>query len=189
MYSNCKQKKSNECSSCVTKSKRKQVYFFNFPIATNWTINDGEVTLFDESIPICNEVEALVDASIAAELTFPEAALGVFNTYRLYINGNQVSQSGYETDVLEVFGPNLETANLIWGGSFYNSFDPCNPCNAHKITYTNNNSCCPKFLKVRVTAQIRGTEIPVNVIPTSNVNNNIGNFQGAKGAFLRIYIL
>lgn len=45
-------------------SKRKRVYFFDQPERLNWTLSDGEVTLFEKNVPIGSNKGLLIDTSI-----------------------------------------------------------------------------------------------------------------------------
>ncbi len=152
------------CDCC----KKKKVHFFSHPEVSSWTVQDGEVTLFEECLRSHSDGEALVDVSIAAEITNNDALSNVFNAYRLYINDKKVANSGFEATRNQYYGenPSLETSNLIWGGC---TRDPCS---------------CDKRFKVKVTVQlIAVTGTAPNT--SSNINNS-GNFKEAKGAFLRI---
>lgn len=161
---------------CDKKCVKKQIYFFNDPIKKSWVIADNEVVLFDRKICLSDEQQAMVDVSIASQIVNPtgdNSTVNAYNVYKLYINGEQVSQSGYEAES-DTFAPNLETSNLIWGGCINQD------CN----------NCCGPSLHVRVSTQLissgSGTA-PATV--SSNIDNSNGSFLGAKGAFLRVFIL
>jgi hypothetical protein len=146
------------------------VFFYNDPCPQTWRATDGEVTIFEKKYLVDKDANILVDASIAAEIS--PSTISAYNTYKLYINDEVQSRGGYEAEG-DLFDPNLETSSLIWGGSF--------AC-----------SCTSRVcLKVRVTAQLQvpPPEGPGPVpIYASNIDNNVGNFKGAKGAHLRVYI-
>jgi len=111
-----------------------------------------EVVLFDESVKLAGDPiqVVLIDTAISAETNNPG-----YNTYRLYIDGQQKTQGGFQDS-----GNNLGSVSLTWA----------------------EHASCKHQLCVKVTAQLVTTGSQV----TSNVDNNIGNFRGSKGATLRI---
>jgi len=156
------------CDCC----KKKKVHFNPKPQVSSWTVQDAEVTLFEECIRVHCDSEATADVSIAAEIVNNDVISGVYNVYRLYINDKLVSNSGYEAVRNQFYGenPSLETSNLIWGGC---ARDHCS---------------CDKNLRVRVTAQLTELSTPAPGA-SSNVSNTVGSFKGAKGAFLRVLLV
>lgn len=141
--------------------KDPRVCFHNQPLVKSWTLNDGEVTLFDVWVKLTASKQLLVDVNITAEIS--PSAPEVYNVYKLYVDEMPVTQTGYEADD-ESAGPNLESSSISYGKSF-----------AH-------HECC-KCVRVQVTAQIKGPA--GGPVFASNVNNQVGNFKGAKVASLR----
>jgi hypothetical protein len=154
---------------CECNNKRKKIFFFDHPKKNSWTLADNEVTIFDECINLCGQDEILVDVAIAAELIDNNVPLGVYNVYRLYINGKKVATGGYEAEISQTYAPNFNTNSLIWGGCVK---DPC---------------CFSRTVDVKVTVQLlRSSSTNTQTDTSSNVNNAVSNFKGAKGAFLRV---
>lgn len=147
-------KKSGKCK------KNHKVYFFNTPLITSWTPASGEVILFKKYVKLYKSNSFLLDTSITAEIT--DAG---FNTYRLYIDGVQKEQSGYEAEAPQ-FAPNVDTCSMTWGGSFKN--DNC--------------------VEIKITAQLTA-EAGSQPSIMSDIDNTIGQFQGTKGAFLRVVFI
>lgn len=170
-------KKSKENGKIIQYPK---ILFFDTPTTLQWNIGNNEVILYEEKIKLNNSKLINVDSTIAAEITSADSFTGIntFNTYRLYINERLVSVAGYETDVDIVLGPNLETSSLIWGGKVI-------PNNTTQ-NYFKKNKKSKKYVNIKVTAQLKTS---LGSLVTSNVDNSIGRFIGAKGAFLRVTIL
>jgi len=149
-----------DCCKC----SKQTIKFNKKPKNTSWTATDAEKTIFEETICLgpCKQIS--IDSVICAELSglTGEGEPTAYNTYKLYIDDVQVCQSGFEAES-DQFAPNLATASLIWGGNF----------------------SCKNMVTVKVTAQITVQGTSTNIV-TSNIHNSIGNFQGAKGAFLRV---
>lgn len=149
--------------------------FFNKPKINTWIESDKEIILFQEVISVCNGERVNVDTSITAEVVglscnckkkVPRTA---FNTFRLYINGCRVTQSGFEVN----HESSLDSASMTWSGRMSGR----------------------KTLVITVTAQLTIDVCtcchpsPTNTaLVSSNVSNLTGNFKGTKGAFLRVFI-
>ena len=141
------------------------ISYFDRPLCKRWTISDGEVILHDVCVNLCGNKQIMVDATIAAEIS--PSADGVYNVYRLYVNGTRVSQVGFEAED-EEFAPNLETSSIAWGGNY---------------------ACLPhcETVRIKLTAQTISESGSTEL--GSNVNNKIGKFKGAKNASLRVLAL
>lgn len=148
--------------------------FLDKPKNTFWSLSDGEITLFQKKVKICEKTNVSIESSIAAEIDILNAA-DAYNVYKLYIDDKEVTNSGYEAvSQPQVGSQNLETSSLTWVGT----------------------ECC--CFVVKLTAQIFRTRIPPPPprpppppppIISSNIIENEGNFDLAKGAFLRINLL
>lgn len=142
----------------------KKVCFFNNPLTSVWTFADREVILFEKTVKLSKAKCFNVDALISAEIG------GSGNVvYRLYVDGCQVTQAGFEPDAVD-YEANLGSVSLNWGGCF-----PCDSC-----------------VNVKLTAQLNFDIVNTfneNDPITANVDNNISQFQGAKCATLRITFL
>lgn len=156
------------CCNCNNVTKGPLVSYHNKPCKKTWSLSDGEVTLFNVWVKLTGNKQLLVDANIAAEIS--PSAPEVYNMYKLYVDDKPVAQAGYEADD-EAAGPNLETSSINWGKNFN---APANCCEPH---------CSCPCVKVKLTAQIKGPAGGPNF--ASNVNNQSGNFKGAKVASLR----
>lgn len=125
------------------------IFFSNVPMALSY--GTVETTLFDEKFLLPGGKIGTIFATftISSERTF-----NGLDTYRLYVDGTQIVQGGYDSEG-PTFAPDLSASMLIW-----NEQRKGGP------------------VSIRVTAQSSSQP--------SNIDNSIGNFQGAKGASLRI---
>lgn len=139
--------------------------FFNKPKTLRWVPNDGEVDIFNEKVKLGKCGQLSIDSTLAVESEFREPTTA-YNTYKLYIDGKQVGVAGYEPYSLAAdIGPKLETSALIYGGQI---------------------NKCGGTVHIRITAQLvdeSGHDI------AANIDNEQGNFDGAKGAFLSVLTL
>jgi hypothetical protein len=143
-------------------SNKTVIKFQKNPKALSWTSNDGEKIIFEEQYCLgpCKllMVDALITAEFTGQLVFP-----AYNVYKLYVNNILVCQSGCES-LADSSTINLDSCTLLWGG---------NPSGCNKYANT-----------VKVTAQLIQPDGSDPIY--SNITNSLGNFQGAKGAFIRI---
>lgn len=136
----------------------------------SWLPNKKTI-VFEEMICLEKCRSLVVDCHISAEISnlVPNPNTGnasAYNVYKLFIDGVQVGQSGFEAEA-DKYAPNLGTASLMWSGSV----------------------SCYSCINVKVTAELKVTDASDVYIPISNINNALGGFQGAKGASLRLMII
>lgn len=84
-------------------------FFTTTPLTTAY--GTTETTLFDERFRLLPDSKnlVLVDFNIAAE----RVAKG-FDTYRLYVDGVQVTQAGFESE-FTIRAPDYDTSYIVWG--------------------------------------------------------------------------
>lgn len=129
----------------------------------SWLPNKPTI-IFEELICVEKCRSLVVDCHITAEIS--NVAASAYNVYKLYIDGIQVDQSGFEAES-DQYAPNLSHAALMWSG----------------------NTSCKSCITVKVTAELKVTSTSNINIPISNINNAMGAFNGAKGASLRLMII
>lgn len=145
-----------------------KIDFLREPKNKSWTSYDGEIILFEHAVCGGKTKQISIDANITSEIVgadgFSSSADNeLYNVYKLYVNGELVAQTGYESET-DQYAPNLSPAHMIWAGDI---------CRKHSTT-------------IKVTAElivrIDGFTTEVN----SNVDKTVGKFRDAKGAFLRV---
>ena len=148
---------------CCVISFAPRVYFFSLPKIKTWGINDGEVELYNEIVCLSGTKQIMVDASVTSGIVPSDN--NVWVVYRLYVGGRQAAQGGYEGETA-ASSPSMQNVAITFGSNMSSTNSP--------------------NTTVRLTAEIKG---PASAICyKANVDNKIGSFRGAKGAFLRIAV-
>jgi hypothetical protein len=159
----------NDCNCSCKKTKccivafAPKVVFLSQPITKSFNQLDGETTLFETIVPLSGTKQLMVDSTMSGELVTSDN--GVVVTYRLYIDGRQGAQAGFEGETASS-SPSLQTCSITFGSN---------------LSHTNKPNVAVK-LTGRVTGATGAT------CPACNFDNTIQSFRGSKGVFLRILV-
>lgn len=159
----------NSCNSSCKKTKccvvafAPKVVFLSQPDNKSFNQLDGETTIYEITVPLTGTRQLMVDATMSGELVTSDD--GVTVTFRLYIDGRQAAQCGYEGETA-TSSPSLQTCALTFGS---------NMAHTSKANVT-----------VRLTGRVTGGT--GSACPACNFDNTVQSFRGSKGVFLRILV-
>jgi len=162
--------KKSKSKKCCKQSRKQIIYRSN--VTSSWSTTSGEVTLFNETIPLSDTGNDIVtvNAHVAAQTTLTSTSavsLLFYNRYRLYINNNLVGEQSGESVLLSSALASsvqaLTDASLLFGGC----------------------ANCQSTVQVKITAQLFEVGATGD-IAVSDVINTSGVFAGAKGASLLV---
>lgn len=159
----CKSKCCCKPTKCCVVAFAPKVTFLSLPENKSFNQLDGEVTIYQITVPLSGTKQLMVDASLSGELVTTDE--GVTVTFRLYIDGRQAAQAGYEGETA-ASSPSLQTCGITFGS---------NMAHTSKANVT-----------VRLTGRVTGGT--GSACPACNFDNAIQSFRGSKGAFLRILV-
>ena len=137
------------------------INMFSKPLVKSFTNTDGEVNIYNERIQLTGTNNVIVNTSITGELVPSDK--DIYVVFKLYINGRQATQSGFEGEIIPK-AYSLENTAMVYSVNF-------GLTNAPKVS-------------VRLTGQVIGPDCHTCII-----DNSIGAHRGAKGAFLQIMTL
>lgn len=150
-------------TKCCIVAFAPRIHFFSQPRVKSFNVQDGETTLFCEKLILNGTKQLMIDTSITGELVTCDN--GVHVIYKMYVDGRQACQSGYEGDPA-IHAPALQSVSMTFGS---------NMCHTNKSSVT-----------VKITGRMVGGT--ASTCPSWNCDNKAQSFLGAKGCFLRVLV-